>query len=218
MIQKEFAATKKAEVMDPILTSPFPRWTTNWQSQSVGRELFGVVLPTMETIKNTGFVCNVWDRHWIQAQSDDLVTWAAEGSGESPSSSLRPEPDSELPREQIAALVAASVPTLTSVGVPVVIALRTVAAALLALGYKRSTMACMYPRESSRWSVQQWVGVYLLGALKSEWGDQGESSGVTSFHACHAELKAQLAPDTTTKDMDLAFMDARFNLIVDRLY
>ena len=26
MIQKEFAASKKAEVMDPILTSPFPRW------------------------------------------------------------------------------------------------------------------------------------------------------------------------------------------------
>ena len=26
MIQKEFAKSKKAEVMDPILTSPFPRW------------------------------------------------------------------------------------------------------------------------------------------------------------------------------------------------
>ena len=52
------------------------------------------------------------------------------------------------------------------------------------------------------------VGVYLLGALKVEWGDQGESSGVTSFHACHAELKAQLVPDTTMNDMNLAFMDA----------
>ena len=148
------------------------------------------------------------------------MTWAAEGSGESPSSSLRPEPDSELPREQIAALVAASVPTLTSVGVPVVIALRTVAAALLALGYRRSTsnyfLGCR--TGAPRWPVQQWVGVYLLGALKSEWGDQGESSGVTSFHACHAELKALLAPETTSNDLDLAFMDARFNLIVDRLY
>ena len=159
----------------------------------------------------------MWDRHWIQAQSDDLVTWAAEGSGESPSSSLRPEPDSELPREQIAALVAASVPTLTSVGVPVVIALRTVAAALLALGYKRTTTTFMYPRESPRWSAQQWVGVYLLGALKFEWGDQGESSGVTSFHGCHAELKALLAPDITVLDLELAFMDASFNLVVDKL-
>ena len=178
------------------------------------------MLPTIETIRNTGFVCNAWDRHWIQAQSDDLVTWAAEASGESPSSSLRPEPDSELPREQIAALVAASVPTLTSVGVPVVIALRTVAAALLALGYMRDRsnyfLGCR--TGAPRWPVQQWVGVYLLGTLKFEWGDQGESSGVTSFHACHAELKAQLAPDTATSMLDLAFMDARFNLCVDRLY
>ena len=41
MIQNEFVRAGKAEVLHPSITSPFPRWNSQWQSQSVGRELCG---------------------------------------------------------------------------------------------------------------------------------------------------------------------------------
>ena len=87
LIQKEFAATKKADVMDPILTSPFPRWTKNWQSQSVGRELFGVVLPTMETIKKHRFC--------LQCVGPPLGPGAKRRSGDMGSRRLRREPEQQ---------------------------------------------------------------------------------------------------------------------------
>ena len=208
LIHREFAVPKRAEMMNPMLTSPFPRWYEKWQSQSESRQVFGVKLPSMETIRKDGFACNVWDGWWSQEKSDELVKWTAEGSGVSPSGSHKPEPETKMPRDQVAEVLAASVPTLTTAGVPIVIAFRTVAAALLALGYRRDRSdSCL---GAPQWSIEQWAGVYLLGGLKFEWGDQGESSGVTSFDACYAQLKAQLAPDIETKVLDCAFMDAKF--------
>ena len=49
LIHNLFARTRKATLLHPRLTSPFPRWS-NWETQLEGRELFVVVLPSGEAI------------------------------------------------------------------------------------------------------------------------------------------------------------------------
>ena len=129
MIQDEFARTKKAGVLRPILTSPFPRWIAIWQTQLVGRELYGVSLPKEGLIVAESFTCNAWDGCWAVAQSDELAEWVLSKAPTPADSGV--SPSAAPPSLQaVADIVAKALPTLTEAGAPVVIALRTMATAI----------------------------------------------------------------------------------------
>ena len=61
MVMNDFAKTNRAEVMLPIVSSPFPRWISQWSTRLVGRELYGVALPSEGDILASSFTCNVWE-------------------------------------------------------------------------------------------------------------------------------------------------------------
>ena len=50
--------------MRPSVSSPFPRWITRWETQLVGRELFGTTLLPEKAIVANSFTCNVWEGCW----------------------------------------------------------------------------------------------------------------------------------------------------------
>ena len=131
MIQDEFVRTGKAELLHPSLTSPFPRWNTQWQSQSVGRELYGVTLRDQEWISASSFTCNAWDGCWTNSQSDELAEWVlSRKARDDPGVSLG-VPTAKL--RAAADIIIGSQRALADSGVPVVIAFRAMAAAVNAI-------------------------------------------------------------------------------------
>ena len=62
--------------MRPTVSSPFPRWIANWETQLGGRKLFGTVLPPEQDIAANSFTCNAWEGCWATESSDSLCAWA----------------------------------------------------------------------------------------------------------------------------------------------
>jgi len=115
-----------------------------------------------------------------------------------------------LPPESLRAaaeIVAKSLAKLCQSGVPIV-ALRALAAALVAIGRHRgaSTFA-------EAWSVQDLALGFLIGALKSEWRSvKYESPCAMSLEACVAALKERFGvsreSQRRTQAFDLVFCES----------
>ena len=118
------------------MTSPFPGWITKWSTQTLAHVPYGVKLLSEGDILATSFTCNAWDSCWSTEHSDELARWVEakqvpwKGSGGSsvPSAKL----------EAVADIVVKALPHLTEAGVPVVFALRAMAAAVNAISRSRS--------------------------------------------------------------------------------
>ena len=180
LIQDDFARTGRAQLMRPIVSSPFPRWIQHWETQLSGKTLYGVVLPEEKAILAQSFTCNVWEGCWATKYSDSLCAWAlttglakAAGrlrltldSGESPSTSM---PTGRL--QAAAEVVASSLPHLTQSGVPMDIAFRTMASAITAIHRSRGRATF-----AAQWPERHLALAFLHGALKAEWTPcRGES-------------------------------------------
>ena len=188
LIMDVFARTARAEVMPPIATSPFPRWIVQWQTQLVGRELYGVPLPGEVAILAKCFTCNVWDGCWASDESDKLAEWVAECQNFAPGLGASSSEDTRVPTWMLHAAanrVAMSLPDLTESGVPVVIAFRAMAAAMntIARFKGKATFAADWPEEDLACG-------FLSGALKFEWCPSG---GEKDDNSCVAHLEGSLA-------------------------
>ena len=185
MIQDEFARTGKAEVLHPSITSPFPRWNTQWQSQSVGRELYGVTLRDQEWISASSFTCNAWDGCWTNSQSDELAEWAlSRTASDDPGASLG-GPTAKL--RAAADIIIGAQRALTDSGVPVAIALRAMAAAIHAISKSRGRCEL-----AQRWPADHLALAFLIGALKCEWSGAHDEANCTSPEGCLRGLRARM--------------------------
>ena len=173
--------------MRPIVSSPFPRWITNWETQLGGKTLFGVALPEEKAILAESFACNVWEGCWAIEYSDSLCAWAlntgqalAAGSGVSPS-----VPTSRL--QAAGELVASALPHLTESGVPMDVAFRTMASAITAIHRSRGRATF-----AAQWPAGHLALAFLHGALKAEWTYRGESPCVEVANLASALRALQL--------------------------
>ena len=199
MIQDEFVRTGKAEVLHPSITSPFPRWSTQWQSQSVGRELYGVKLRDLEWISASSFTCNAWDGCWTNSQSDELAEWAlARNASDGPGASLGGPtgpgaslggPTAKL--REAADIIIDSRRALTDSGVPVAIAFRAMAAAIQAISRSRGRSDLV-----QRWPADHLALAFLIGALKCEWSGAHDEANCTSLEGCLCGLRARMRGPT----------------------
>ena len=176
-----------------------------------GRELFGVVLPGAACIMSNSFACNVWDGVWPVKESDGLARWAemrqasapgpgasprapgpgaspgAPGPGASPGASsdtTGPGAGPALPTakmQEVVVILLNSFSALIESGVPVTIALRTLATAIQAIGHGGGPGAspgdeAAAARERARATLpaNQAAFGFLSGALKSEWLNSSE--------------------------------------------
>ena len=189
MIQNEFVRTGKAEVLHPSITSPFPRWNTQWQSQSVGRELYGVTLRDQEWISTSSFTCNAWDGCWTNSQSDELAEWAlSRTASDDPGASLG-GPSAKL--RSAADIIIGSQRALTDSGVPVAIAFRAMAAAIHAISKSRGRSDLV-----QRWPADHLALAFLIGALKCEWNSAHDGANCTSLEGCLCGLRARMRGPT----------------------
>ena len=100
-----------------------------------------------------------------------------------------------------AEIVAKSLSKLCQSGVPLVVALRALAAAIEAMGRHRgvSTFA-------EAWSVEDVALGFLIGALKFEWRSvKEEKPCATSLEACVAALKERFGVSHESQRRTLAF-------------
>ena len=229
LIQDTYARTGNAEILHPLLTSPFPRWNIQWESQRAGRLLYAVQLPSEALILEKSFAVNVWDDCWDPDRSDSLAQWvtehckvpAASGSssmeGDSGASSSSVSGSSSgFPSDKLQAtarVVATALPQLAESGVPVAVALRTMAAATEAIGRHQDRGGF-----AQSWSRDQLALGFLLGALKCEWrdADQGASfgdAGVTELTSAQDALRDRFIARTETfplRDYELLFCDVGY--------
>ena len=183
LIQADFARPGRAQVMRPIVSSPFPRWITNWETQLGGKTLFGVALPEEKAILAESFACNVWEGCWGTEYSDSLCAWAltkgqamAAGSGESPSGGSGESPSWPTGRLQAAGeLVASALPHLKESGVPMDVAFRAMGSAITAIHRSRGRATF-----AAQWPARHLALAFLHGALKAEWTYRGESPCVVA--------------------------------------
>ena len=86
LTQAECAKTGRARLMPPIVSSPFPRWSSKWERQLVGgRQVVGIDLPGERELVEQSSTCNVWEGCWATESSDSLCVWSfSKGSGASP--------------------------------------------------------------------------------------------------------------------------------------
>ena len=120
---------------------------------------------------------------WSDEQSDEVAAWVHRHRSMCKESGASPTVPPESLRAA-AEIVAKSLAKLCQSGVPIDVALRALAAALVAIGRHRgaSTFA-------EAWSVQDLALGFLIGAFKSEWRsvkDKDESPCATSLQACVA--------------------------------
>ena len=161
--------------MRPIVSSPFPRWIANWETQLVGgRKVYGTAWPGEREIVEQSFTCTVWEGCWATETSDSLCAWAmSKGSGVSPNvptdSGASPKAFTER-RQAVAVLVAKALPHLMEAGVPMVVALRAMASAIQAIHRSRG-MATF----AAAWADERLALGFLHGALKAEWIGEGAS-------------------------------------------
>ena len=185
MIQELFARQQRADIMDPKVTSPFPRWLQGVEDfhQQKGRVLFGVRLPTARWVATEGFACNSWDGCWKSQQSDALVCWVVEVTQRSHAPDSVASPVIPTQKQADAAhIILHMLPGLVQCGAPVAIALRAMAAALDAVG--RNQMKCTFAKE---WAPKMLAFGFLSGALKQSWVRTDEEATV-----CVANLSATL--------------------------
>ena len=161
--------------MRPIVSSPFPRWITHWETQLGGKTLFGVVLPEEKAILAESFTCNVWEGCWATEYSDSLCAWALlKGQAMAARSGVSPSvPTGRL--QAVGELVASALPHLTESGVPMDIAFRAMASAITAIHRSRGRATF-----AAQWPVRHLALAFLHGALKAEWTDRGESPCVVA--------------------------------------
>ena len=201
MIQDEFVRKGLAEILHPSLTSPFPRWNTQWQSQSVGRELYGVTLRDHQWISASSFTCNAWEGCWTNSQSDELAEWVlSRNPSEDPGESLG-SPAAKL--RAAADVVVGSQRALTDSGVPIAIAFRAMAAAINAIHRSRgrSDLARRLPADDLALA-------FLIGALKCEWGDSTQDANCTSLQGCLCGLRARMGESQAAAvACDMVFCD-----------
>lgn len=207
MIQNEFVRTNKAEILHPSITSPFPRWNTKWQSQSVGRELFGVALRDQEWISASSFTCNAWEGCWTNSQSDDLAKWAlSRNACDGPGASLG-GPTAKL--RAAADIIIGSQRALTDSGVPVATAFRTMAAAIHAINNSRGRS-----EGAQQWPADHLALAYLIGALKCEWSDIHHEANCTSLEGCLSGLRTRMRgpmDESQARACDMLFCDVAFS-------
>ena len=156
------------------------------------------------------FTCNVWDGCWAVEQSDEMVEWVLSKAPTPADSGV--SPSAVLPSLQAAAdIVAKALPTLTESGVPVVIALRTMATAI-------SSIARSHGREpygfAAGWPPETLALGFLSGALKFEWiGDTSESSCIGNLQGSLTALAGRFGFSCCEQrkialKLDLLFCDA----------
>ena len=189
LIQDEFVRTGKAEILHPSITSPFPRWNTQWQSQSAGRELYGVTLRDQEWISTSSFTCNAWDGCWTNSQSDELAEWALSRTASDDSGASLGGPSAKL--RAAADIIIGSQQALTDSGVPIAIALRAMAAAIHAISKSRGRSDLV-----QRWPADHLAVAFLIGALKCEWIGAHDEANCTSLEGCLCGLRARMRGPT----------------------